>query len=180
MLSSSEYKKSIGKNGYTFLKNEIRELNIKQLKKDLTVFPKVCQNYAVENEPVKPVILYQENKEKIYIPRYYAIEKFGLPQKTKIQKPITANLNFSTTLRPHQNHIVDCYLKNINDEFGGGGAGEFGAIIWQAKLEGALLIADATLAGVGAGALLSSNPSPTIVSNFDSITTDFGSNPKPS
>jgi len=66
------------------------------------------------------------------------------------------------------------------DEFGGGGAGEFGAIIWQAKLEGALLIADATLAGVGAGALLSSNPSPTIVSNFDSITTDFGSNPKPS
>ena len=66
------------------------------------------------------------------------------------------------------------------DQFGGGGAGEFGAIIWQAKLEGALLIADATLTGVGAGALLSSNPSPTIVSNFDSITTDFGSNPKPS
>ena len=66
------------------------------------------------------------------------------------------------------------------DLFGGGGAGEFGAIIWQAKLEGALLIADATLAGVGAGALLPFNPSPTIVSNFDSITTDFGSNPKPS
>ena len=121
MLSSTKYKNSIGKNGYTFIKEEIGDTHLKQLKKDLTVFPKVCQNYAVESEPIEPVILYQENKEKIYLPRYYAIEKYGLPQKTKIQKPIKANLNFSTTLRPHQNHIVDCYLKNINDKFGGGG-----------------------------------------------------------
>ncbi len=67
-----------------------------------------------------------------------------------------------------------------NEEFGGGGAGAYGAIIWKAQTEGFLLVSDATLSGVGAGALLSSNPSPTIVNNFDSITTDFGSNPKPS
>ena len=121
MLSSSKYKKSVGKNGYTFIKKEIGDSHIKQLKKDLTVIPRVCQNYGIQGEAVEPVILYQENKEKIYIPRYYALEKFGLPQKTKIQKPIKANLNFSTTLRPHQNHIVDCYVKNINDKFGGGG-----------------------------------------------------------
>jgi hypothetical protein len=57
---------------------------------------------------------------------------------------------------------------------------DFGMIIWQAQTEGFLLVSNATLSGVGAGALLPSNPSPTIVSNFDSITTDFGSNPKPS
>ena len=66
------------------------------------------------------------------------------------------------------------------DEFGGEGAGEYGCIIWKAQTDGYLLLSDATLSGVGAGALLPSNPSPTIVSNFDSITTDFGSNPKPS
>ena len=121
MLSSTKYKKSIGKNGYTFIKEEIGDTHINQIKKDLTVIPRVCQNYAVENEQVEPVILYQENKEKIYIPRFYAIEKYGLPQKTKIQKPIKANLNFSTTLRSHQTHIVDCYTKNLNEEFGGGG-----------------------------------------------------------
>ena len=121
MLSSSKYKKSIGKNGYTFFKSEIGDLNINKIKKDLTVIPRVCQNYTVENEQVEPVILYQENKEKIYIPRYYAINKYGLPQKTKIQKPLKANLNFSTTLRSHQTHIVDCYTKNLSDEFGGGG-----------------------------------------------------------
>jgi hypothetical protein len=65
--------------------------------------------------------------------------------------------------------------------FGGtGGAPNYGMIIWQAQTEGFLLVSNATLSGVGAGALLSSNPSPTIVNNFDNITTDFGSNPKPS
>ena len=56
MLSSSKYKKNIGKNGYTFIKEEIGDTHLKQITKDLTVFPKVCQNYAVENEPVEPEI----------------------------------------------------------------------------------------------------------------------------
>ncbi len=65
--------------------------------------------------------------------------------------------------------------------FGGtGGAPNYGMIVWQAQTEGFLLVSNATLSGVGAGALLPSNPSPTIVNNFDSITTNFGSNPKPS
>lgn len=75
---------------------------------------------------------------------------------------------------------IDINTFTTGEKFGGEDAGAYGAIIWKAQTEGFLLVSDATLSGVGAGALLSSNPSPTIVSNFDSITTDFGSNPKPS
>ena len=75
---------------------------------------------------------------------------------------------------------IDINTFTTGDEFGGEGAGEYGCIIWKAQTDGYLLLSDATLSGVGAGALLPSNPSPTIVSNFDSITTNFGSNPKPS
>ena len=75
---------------------------------------------------------------------------------------------------------IDINTFTVGDKFGGEDAGEYGCIIWKAQTDGYLLLSDATLSGVGAGALLPSNPSPTIVSNFDSITTDFGSNPKPS
>jgi len=121
MLSSSKYKKNVGKNGYTFIKKEVGDTHLKQIKRDLTVTPRVCQNYGSPDEVVEPIVLYQENKDKIYMPRYYAIGKYGLPNTFKIQKCIKSNLHFGSSLRPHQNHIVDCYLKNINDEFGGGG-----------------------------------------------------------
>jgi len=75
---------------------------------------------------------------------------------------------------------IDINTFTVGDKFGGEDANEYGCIIWKAQTEGFLLVSDATLSGVGAGALLPSNPSPTIVKNFDSITTDFGSNPKPS
>ena len=75
---------------------------------------------------------------------------------------------------------IDINTFTTGDKFGGEDAGEYGCIIWKAQTDGYLLLSDATLSGVGAGALLPSNPSPTIVSNFDSITTNFGSNPKPS
>jgi len=119
-----KYTKSIGKNGYTFIKQELEDLgdiNIKQLKKDVTVLPKVCQNYGGVGDKVEPICLYQENKTKIYIPRFFGINKYGKADKFKIQKPINANLNFSSELRPIQKHIVECYKNNINSDFGGGG-----------------------------------------------------------
>ena len=114
-------KKSIGKNGYSLIKDELTDIQIKQLKKDLAVLPKVCQNYGLAEDKTEPIILYKENVEKIYIPRYFGINKYGTVDKFKIQKAQCANLNFNSELRSHQKHIVECYTKNIDSKIGGGG-----------------------------------------------------------
>lgn len=121
MFQLNNYKKSIGKNGYTFIKEELGETHIKQLKKDLTVLPKVCQNYGAQGDQIEPILLYQENEDKIYIPRYFGINKYGTVDKFKIQKAKSANLNFNSELRSNQKHIVECYTKNIDSKIGGGG-----------------------------------------------------------
>lgn len=116
-------KTSIGKNGYTILKSSLQEYELNQIKKDLTVKPKVCQNYGADAATIEPIILYLENEDKIYVPRYYGVGKFNQPSRIKLQEPQPANLNFPLSLRKQQEGIVDCYFKNIdlsNDRGGGG------------------------------------------------------------
>lgn len=120
-ITKSLLESSIGKNGYTIFKNKLTEQQLKMLKKELSVKPKACINYGMDNQEVEPIILFSENKEKIYIPRYYGGLKYGLPVKSKIQDCLKVELNFPLKLRPQQTHIVDCYLKNIDEEIGGGG-----------------------------------------------------------
>ena len=119
---SNTLKTGLSKNGFTIYKDTIDDIKLKQLKKDLTVKPKVCPNYGMDNG-VEPVILYLENDEKIYIPRYYGLSKFGEPTKIKIEKSKSANLNFPLSLRKQQKAIVKCYLDNIDEssDVGGGG-----------------------------------------------------------
>lgn len=113
---------SLGKNGYTIYKSTLQEYELHQIKKDLTVKPKICGNYGPD-EPIEPIILYRENKDKIYIPRYYGVQKFGEPQKNKLDKAKNVNLDFPFSLRPQQTIIVDSYFKNIDlsSNLGGGG-----------------------------------------------------------
>ena len=63
-ISKSLLETSIGKNGYTILKNKLTEQQLKMLKKELSVKPKACINYGMDSQEVAPIILYSENKEK--------------------------------------------------------------------------------------------------------------------
>ena len=122
MFQLKQSDNSVGKNGYTILKDKLDKQKLTSLKKLLTVKPKICQNYgAPDQASIEPIILYQENKDKIYIPRYFGNVKYGLPIKSKIQECLSANLNFPLSLRDQQKHIVECYLKHIHEEMGGGG-----------------------------------------------------------
>jgi len=121
-MSDNNIKTSLGKNGYTIIKSTLQPHELQQIKKDLTVYPKVNGNYGPD-EPEEPIILYQENALKIYIPRYYGINKFNQPLKIKLDITKEANLVFPFKLRPQQMPIVDAYFKNINlsNNLGGGG-----------------------------------------------------------
>ena len=64
---------------------------INTLKKELMVQP-YCEN------PVKFPIFRISNKY-LYIPKYYGINKFGLPSNIKEQEGLCVNINFITELK---------------------------------------------------------------------------------
>ena len=66
---------------------------------------------------------------------------------------------------------------NTGSDFGNG---NHGLLVWKAQQGSFLLFNDATLSGVGKGGLITSTPSTLVEDEFEYITQNFGSNPKPS
>jgi len=106
----------LGNKGYTILKSE---LSIKQqlsLKEMLMVKPYV-HGSPVQLQKIFPA--YRESDKKIYIPRYFGEELFGLAKVIKITEGDNINLEFKGNLRENQVPVVNKYLQHI--EKGGGG-----------------------------------------------------------
>jgi superfamily II DNA or RNA helicase len=107
---------SIGKRGYTILKEELTSSQIYSIRQDLTVKAFVNQDYGAAPTPF-PV--YCESSRKLYLPRYYGIKHFGLPKSNKIEEGEKIFLDFPLTLKPKQLPIVEAYMKAAT-EVGGG------------------------------------------------------------
>tara|TARA_Y100000389_G_scaffold14709_1_gene13037 strand:- start:323 stop:1735 length:1413 start_codon:yes stop_codon:yes gene_type:complete len=104
--------------GYGILKDN-NDLFIDELKKELTVSPKV--NFSISNEPIK-FCIYTENKTRLYIPRYYGLQKFGIPIKNNLKKGIDcSNLIFNGSLREQQKEPVFNFIKAAEDPLKKGG-----------------------------------------------------------
>lgn len=117
LVSISELETSLSRNGYAVLKNQFSEKALDKLKKDLTAEPVQQQGYVTQDASFP---IYLESPKKIYLPRYYGIQKYGLPKSNKlIGTGIQANLKFDGSLRPYQINIADIYLKAAR-EMGGG------------------------------------------------------------
>jgi superfamily II DNA or RNA helicase len=129
---TEEYKTNIstvaylGKKGYTIPKECLRQEDIEFLKADLYVKAETHgPKYGVpgsEDEVAFPV--YKENSKKIYIPRFYGIERYGLPEKSDISEGQPISVDFTKELRDYQCKIIDVYLKHVSGEevnVGGGG-----------------------------------------------------------
>jgi len=70
----------IGSRGYTILKDYIDVKELRVIRDELTVRPKI------HNAPVQPPAfkIYTENANKIYVPRYYGIEMYGEPDEIRM------------------------------------------------------------------------------------------------
>jgi superfamily II DNA or RNA helicase len=92
-------KSYIGKRGYVLIKKnwDINILN--QIKKELLVQPFQSGDYG---EPEEPFPVYAENNQKIYIPKYYGLEKFGQPDEIKLNSGENIDLKFNGSIRDHQ------------------------------------------------------------------------------
>jgi len=69
----------IGKKGYTIPKSAITKEDEAQLRKELYVKPFVFG--ATQNTDVGAFHVFRENTNKFYLPRFYGIKRYGLPDK---------------------------------------------------------------------------------------------------
>jgi superfamily II DNA or RNA helicase len=129
-LESIRKQSYIGKKGYTIPKSALTSTDIEFLKKELLLKPEVhgASYGAPKDEGAFPV--YRENDKKMYLPRFYGIERYGLPDESELDEGMDIDVAFVKDLRDYQEDIVDKYMKFVkphvsstvdSEEFGSGG-----------------------------------------------------------
>ena len=120
LLLTAEYKNTIcsqsylGKKGYTIPLSLLSKEDYEYLHKDLYVKPVVMgvQYGAATGEESNAFHVYRESPNKIYIPRFYGIERYGLPSKSEICCGDDISVEFTKPLRDYQEEIIDIYMKH--------------------------------------------------------------------
>ena len=109
----------LGKKGYTIPKKEISVNDILEIKKTLNVKPNVNQNIMSGLNRSFPI--YRESNTKLYVPRYFGEEKYGILETKKISDGDDINLSFNGELFDYQNNIVSKFVNHVNKNKSGGG-----------------------------------------------------------
>lgn len=107
-------------NGYGLQKLNNEE-EIKKLKKELTMTPSVNFSLTASTES-KSFPIFVENDKKIYIPRYYGLQKYGIPDKCLLSSgEDRPNLNFQGSLREQQLEPVNNFIQAASNPLQRGG-----------------------------------------------------------
>jgi len=114
----------LGKKGYTIPKNVLLDEDYAYLKRELFVKPVVMGKEQDEGA----FAVYRENEAKMYVPRFYGIERYGLPSRSEIQQGELCDIEFKGDLRDYQENIVKTYVDHVtqpictgSSDYGGGG-----------------------------------------------------------
>ena len=116
----------VGPKGYTIYKNTITIEEQNHIKKELTVKPNQGFGGSICDANQKVYFAYRETLNKLYIPLYYGIHRYGKPEKNKLNNGIDLNkesVYFYGALRDMQTVVVDKFMNNIrnNDKYSFGG-----------------------------------------------------------
>ena len=122
MSLTTEYKTKVcaesyvGTKGYTIPKSVLTPADLEFLKKDLFLKPQTPgPSFGPALNDAFPV--YRENEKKIYIPRFYGIERYGMPERSELAPGMDINVTFPRELRDYQNKIVSVYMNAGNQWF---------------------------------------------------------------
>lgn len=115
--------------GYVIQKSSLSSDQLAALKYDLAIAPK--ENHVVKmakkSNNDNLIIVYRENEQKIYIPRFYGVRHFGEPGLSELSPGLDIDVSFTQTLRDYQEKIINVYMSHIrlpgSDSGGGGGGG---------------------------------------------------------
>jgi len=103
----------LGKKGYTIFKVGYPENVLNEIKKELTVRPKTTQSYETKEYPI-----YRESGTKLYLPRYYGVNKLGI-MDNKLIKGNTIDIEFKGNLFDYQHNIINKYIDHVGESGGG-------------------------------------------------------------
>lgn len=123
LLLTPEYKENVrsagylGRKGYTIPKSVMTEEDIACLKEELLVKPvEMKMSYGAPGAAQANAFpVYKENDKKIYLPRFYGIERYGLPDKSELQEGDDIDVSFDKPLRDYQEDIVGVYMDHIGE-----------------------------------------------------------------
>lgn len=104
----------LGTKGYSIIKKHISIDEQRYIRKELTVKPFVPAAIA----KTIPFPVYRESQQKLYVPRFFGENTYGVPDESRLPEPIPINLSFKGELRDYQNKVVNIYKKNLDK--GGG------------------------------------------------------------
>ena len=111
MVAETTY---LSNRGYALLKTDKNKKVIKEIKKELTVSPKVIPNGSFGVNKEYPI--YLESDNKIYLPKCYGLAKFGAPLNDNLNDGIDCpNLIFNGTIRDIQKVPIDNFIKSATD-----------------------------------------------------------------
>jgi len=102
----------LGKKGYTIPKSVISKEDEEILRDELYVKPFVFG--ANQNTDVGAFHVFRENANKFYIPRFYGIKRYGLPDKSEIEEGDDIDVEFTQTVRDYQKNVISVYMNHIN------------------------------------------------------------------
>lgn len=105
---------SLSRLGYGVPKNNLTDKQTAEVYKDLTMVP--VTGYQVNPNIIpKSFALWKESEKRIYLPKIYGIEKFGLPQKNRINEGECIDITFNGTLRAEQIEPVRTFIEACNN-----------------------------------------------------------------
>jgi len=99
--------------GYNILKESLSPDDLAAIKQELTVAPYVPEDYA-QSRPT-PFKVYQESSSRIYMPKYYGLKKFGVPDVNKVHIGQDINLTFAASLRDYQVEASEKFIAAAKD-----------------------------------------------------------------
>ena len=115
---TEEYKKNIqnnsyiGHKGYSIPKKFLSDEDLDFLKKELYVKPIIFGVAA--NTDNNAFYVYRESSSKIFLPRFYGIQRYGLPLNNQLTTGQDINVPFVKDLRDFQTNIVNVYTNYVN------------------------------------------------------------------
>jgi superfamily II DNA or RNA helicase len=102
----------ISHRGYGIDKDALSNDQLDQLRSELTVTPNVSN---LLNARPPSIVLFMESSKKIYIPKWFGLQKYGLPSIYKYQSCQDITCEFEGSLRQEQIEPVEKFLKAAYD-----------------------------------------------------------------
>tara|TARA_B110001450_G_scaffold165717_1_gene154483 strand:+ start:2771 stop:5164 length:2394 start_codon:yes stop_codon:yes gene_type:complete len=108
----------LGEKGYTIYKSNLSIEEQLDIRNELSVKPYVPKTIMIK---VDEFAVYKESQNKFYVPKYFGIENFGIPNEIKIPDGDDINIKFKGDLRDYQKPIVQKFKDSIDINTGCGG-----------------------------------------------------------